>query len=67
MVLRFPYQENRPIYAKGQIRGERNQIYLDVGQVWVKPGGTETGSTGKRLVSSHQELLGLINGHKFPT
>jgi hypothetical protein len=61
VVLRFPYQENRPIYAKGQIRGERNQLYLDVGQVWIKPGGVDTGSTGKRLVSSRHELLGLIN------
>ncbi len=61
VVLRFPYQENRPIYAKGQIRGEGNRIHLDVGQLWVKPGGADTGSTGKRLVSSRQELLGLIN------
>jgi hypothetical protein len=61
VVLRFPYQENRPIYAKGQIRGDRNQIHLDVGQIWIKPGGADTGSTGKRLVSSRQELLRLIN------
>jgi hypothetical protein len=61
VVIRFPFQDGRPIFAKAQIRGERNQIYLDVGQVWVKPGGADTGSTGKRLVSSRQELLGLIN------
>lgn len=61
VVLRFPYQENRPIYAKGQIRGDRNQVHLAVGQVWTKSGGADTGSTGKRLVSSRQELLGMIN------
>lgn len=61
VVLRFPYQEARPFFAKAQIRGERNQVYLDVGQVWLKPGGADTGSSGKRLVSSRQELLNLIN------
>jgi hypothetical protein len=61
VVLRFPFQDNRPIVAKGRIQGDRNQIHLDVGQIWIKPGGTETGSTGKRLVTSRQELINLIN------
>src|SRR6185369_6993825 len=29
VVLRFPYQKARPFFAKAQIRGDRNQIYLD--------------------------------------
>jgi Schlafen, AlbA_2 len=61
VVFRIPYQENRPIFAKAQIRGDNNRIHLDVGQVWIKPGGAETGSTGKRLVSSREELVGLVN------
>lgn len=61
VVFRFPHQENRPIFAKAQIRGDNNRIHLDVGQVWIKPGGAETGSTGKRLVSSREELVGLVN------
>jgi hypothetical protein len=61
VVIRFPYQKARPFFAKAQIRGDRNQIYLAVGQVWIKPGGANTGSSGKRLVSSRQELFSLIN------
>jgi len=61
VVLRFPFQPQRPIVAKRQIRGEGHQIYLDVGQVWIKSGGSETGGTGKRLVNSRQELVELID------
>lgn len=61
VVLRFPSQQQRPIVAKREIRGDRNQIYLDVGQIWIKPGGSETGGTGKRLVKSRDEIIGLID------
>jgi len=61
VVLRFPFQPQRPFVAKAQIRGDNNRIYLEEGQIWIKPGGSETGGTGKRLVKSRQELVDLID------
>jgi hypothetical protein len=61
VVVRFPFQQNRPIVAKAQIRDDRNRILLDAGQIWLKPGRSGTGGTGKRLVNSRQELIELIN------
>jgi hypothetical protein len=61
VVLRFPSQQRRPIVVKREIRGEKNQVHLAVGQVWIKPGGSETGGTGKRLVTSRQELVDMID------
>jgi hypothetical protein len=61
VVLRFPSQQQRPIVVKREIRGENGQIHLTVGQIWIKPGGSETGGTGKRLVISRQELVDMID------
>jgi hypothetical protein len=61
VVVRFPFQPNRPIVAKAQIKDERNRILLAAGQIWLKPGGANTAGTGKRLVNSRQELIDLIN------
>lgn len=61
VVVRFPFQPNRPIVAKSQIKDEKNRILLEVGQIWIKPGGANTAGTGKRLVNSRQELIELIN------
>ena len=61
VVMRFPFQQNRPIVAKAQIKDDRNRILLDAGQIWLKPGGSSTAGTGKRLVNSRQELIEIIN------
>lgn len=61
VVVRFPFQPNRPLVAKAQIKDEKNRILLEVGQIWIKPGGANTAGTGKRLVNSRQELIELIN------
>ncbi len=61
VVVRFPFQQNRPIVTKAQIRDDRNRILLDAGQIWLKPGRSGTGGTGKRLINSRQELIELIN------
>lgn len=61
VVVRFPFQQNRPIVAKAQIKDDKNRILLDAGQIWLKPGRSGTTGTGRRLVNSRQELIELIN------
>jgi hypothetical protein len=60
VVIRIPHQIFRPFIAKATIR-DNNKIHLDEGQIWVKPGGADTGSTGKRLLRTREELLGMID------
>jgi len=60
VVLRFPYQPGRPFVVKKEIR-ENNLTHLSAGEVWYKPGGPDTPGSGKRRVSSHAELLSLVN------
>lgn len=59
VVIRIPHQVARPFIAKASIR-DNNRTYLEEGQIWVKPGGDRTGSTGKRLLRNREELLSMI-------
>jgi hypothetical protein len=60
VVVRIPRQASRPLIAKATIR-DNNRTYLEEGQIWVKPGGDDTGSTGKRLLRTREELLSMID------
>jgi len=60
VVIRIPHQPNRPFVANATIR-VNDRVYLAEGQIWIKPGGGDTGSTQKRLVTTRAELLQLIN------
>ncbi len=60
VVLRIPHQPNRPFVAKASIR-DNTRAFLEEGQIWLKPGGPETGSSGKRLLKTRSELIELID------
>jgi hypothetical protein len=60
VVIRFPHQPNRPFVVRAGIR-DNNRAYLEEGEIWFKPGGPDTPTTGKRRVRSRQEFLELIN------
>lgn len=60
VVLRIPSQPGRPFVVKASIQ-DTNKKYLEEGQVWIKPGGNDTGSSGKRLLKSRSELVGLVD------
>jgi hypothetical protein len=60
VVLRFPHQPNRPFVVRSSIR-DNNKCYLEEGQIWLKPGGPNTGGSGKRLLKSRSELVDLID------
>ncbi|MDQ5827719.1 MAG: putative DNA binding domain-containing protein, partial [Chloroflexota bacterium] len=60
VIVRIPHQPNRPFVAKAAIR-DNNKTYLEEGEIWVKPGGENTGSTGKRRVRTRTEVLSLID------
>lgn len=61
VVIRFPPQPNKPFVAKASIRDNQKKTYLREGEIWLKPGGAVTSSSGKRLVKSRAELIGLID------
>lgn len=62
VVLRFPHQPNRPFVAKASIiDSQKQKIYLREGEIWLKPSGAVTSSSGKRLVKSRTELISLID------
>lgn len=61
VVVRIPYQVNKPFIAKTQLMGEQKRIHLQQGEIWVKPGGLTTGSTGKRLVTTRSEIIAMID------
>jgi len=60
VILRVPHQPNRPFVAKRSIR-EKPYVHLAEGQIWIKPGGANTGSTQKRLVTTRAEILSLFD------
>lgn len=60
VVVRIPHQPNRPFVVRASIR-EQNRTHLEEGQIWLKPGNPDTGSTGKRLLRSRSELIELID------
>lgn len=60
VVFRFPHQPNRPFVIRSQIR-DNNRTYLEEGEIWFKPGGPATPTSGKRRIRSRQEYLDLIN------
>jgi hypothetical protein len=60
VVLRFPHQIKKPFIAKSQIKDDK-KVYLEEGEIWLKPGSAETGSSGKRRIKSRTEIIGLID------
>ena len=60
VIVRIPHQPHRPFVARAAIR-DNNRTYMEEGEIWVKPGGENTGSTGKRRVRTRAEVLGLID------
>lgn len=57
VVIRIPHQTQKPFIVKSEIVGEKNQRYLTIGEVWLKP----SGSTGKRRLASRTDLLEMID------
>lgn len=60
VVIRFPHQHNRPFVVRAPIR-ENTKTHLEEGELWFKPGGPNTPSSGKRRVRARSELVALIN------
>lgn len=60
VVLRFPHQIKKPFISKSQIK-DNTKVYLEEGEIWLKPGSAETGSSGKRRIRSRAEIIGLID------
>ncbi len=60
VVVRFPHQVKKPFIVKSQIKDDK-KVYLEEGEIWLKPGSAETGSSGKRRLKSRAEIIGLID------
>lgn len=60
VIIRIPHQPNRPFITKAAIR-DNNKTYLEQGEIWIKPGGENTGSTGKRRAWTRSEVINLID------
>jgi hypothetical protein len=60
VIVRIPHQPNRPFIVKAPIR-DNDKTYLEQGELWIKPGAENTGSTGKRRVLTRSEIINLID------